>query len=207
MTTVLLTNCSIGRMAKCDPLPPPSVRASLRPRISPAVRPHCCTSSTHSASALRSLRSPPASFSVHAAPRQRRSPPSPLSVFTALRLSVSTAALRPRRSPSSLLSVLVALRSRRTPCYSARLSVMATLRPPLSVLSALRPNRAPSACSPPSPLTPCARCRRSALLTPVSRPPQVEIMPCSNHITGISAANVHKVSNMTRGTLKQTLEI
>jgi hypothetical protein len=32
-------------------------------------------------------------------------------------------------------------------------------------------------------------------------------MPCSNHMTGISAANVHKVSNVTRGTLKQTLEI
>ena len=38
-------------------------------------------------------------------------------------------------------------------------------------------------------------------------PPQVEIMPCSNHITGISAANVRKVSNVTRDTLKQTLEI
>ena len=167
----------------------------LRPRIPPPAHLSC--------------------FSVHAAPRQRHSPPSPLSVFTAPRLSVCTAALRPRHSPFSSLSVLAAL------------------RPPLSVLVALRPRRAPPASpsgprsahrSPSSPLCVLAALRPSlstlaapamstlpplapaALLTPVP-PPQVQIMRCSNHITGISAANVRKVSNVTRGTLKLTLEI
>ena len=87
---------------------------------------------------------------------------------------------------------------------------MAALRPPLSVLSTLRPRRSPSVAHHPRRSrhehAAAARSRRSALLTPVP-PPQVQIMRCSNHITGISAANVRKVSNVTRDTLKQTLEI
>ena len=55
-----------------------------------------------------------------------------------------------------------------------------------------------------STLPPLAHAARSAH---ARYPPQVEIMHCSNHITGISAANVRKVSNVTRDTLKQTLEI
>ena len=176
------------------PSPPP-----LRPRIPPPAHLSCCAF-------LRPCRSPSASLSALAALRlhrsealrlHRRSPSSPLSVLVALRPRRSpSAALRPRRSPSSP--------------RSARLSVMAALRPPLSVLSTLRPRRSPSVALHPRRSrhehAAAARSRRSALLTPVP-PPQVEIMPCSNHITGISAANVRKVSNVTRDTLKQTLEI
>jgi hypothetical protein len=217
MTTVLLTSFSIGRMVRCDPLPPFSLslparrfitRAalSLRPRITPpgprpsllsvlnAVRRHCSTSAPLSAAAPCPLRSPPAPFTDHAAPRQCNSPPSPLSICTASRLSVSTA-LRLRRSPLSPLSVLVALLPRRS--SFSPFSVLTALRSVSTALS--RRSRHLHAAA--------ARSRRSALLTPVPRHPQVEIMPCSNHMTGISAANVHKVSNVTRGTLKQTLEI
>ena len=179
--------------------PPLSVLATLRSRRSPSSPLSVCRSPSSSLSVLAALRPP---LSVLVALRPRRSPSSPLSV---------------RRSPSAALrpplSVLAALRPRRSPSSprSARLSVMAALRPPLSVLSTLRPRRSPSVALHPRRSrhehAAAARSRRSALLTPVSRPPQVEIMPCSNHITGISAANVRKVSNVTRDTLKQTLEI
>ena len=181
MTTVLLTSFSIGRMVRCDPLPPFSLslparrfitRAalSLRPRITPpgprpsllsvlnAVRRHCSTSAPLSAAAPCPLRSPPAPFTDHAAPRQCNSPPSPLSICTASRLSVSTA-LRLRRSPLSPLSVLAALLPRRS-SFS-----------PFSVLTALRSVRplspaAPAICTLP-PLAPAdLLCSR---LSPVTR--------------------------------------
>ena len=129
-------------------------------------------------------------LSVLATLRSRRSPSSPLSV---------------RRSPSSSLSVLVALRPRRAPPASPSWPLSAHRSPssPLCVLAALRPSLSTLAAPAMSTLPPLAP---AALLTPVP-PPQVQIMRCSNHITGISAANVRKVSNVTRDTLKQTLEI
>ena len=236
MTTVLLTSFSIGRMVRCDPSPPSlslflpaalshaplyrSASASLRPGRAPlcsrssllnvvtALRLHRSPPPHPALSALRRRLSPTTPLPVSATLRPRRSPSAPLRGSPSAPLSVC-AALRYLRSPYSLLSFLANLRLRRSPSS------------PLFFLAALLPRRSPSSQRSPfsqrsvRPLArrsrhlhaAAARSRRSALLTPVPRPPQVEIMPCSNHITGISTANVLKVSNVTRGTLKQTLEI
>jgi hypothetical protein len=183
MTTVLLTSFSIGRMVRCDPLPPllslsscaplyhtrrfiaPPAHHSARAAPLSALGPQCCTSSLlYVCTALR-RRTLPSPLSAGAFHRPRRSSSVQLSALAALHLHRSEA-LRQHRSPSAPLSAISALRPRCSP--SSPLFFLAALRPH----SALRSHSAPSAPSRP-PLPPSARCRRS--LPPIcsahARPP------------------------------------
>ena len=203
MTTVLLTSFSIGRMARCDPPPSfslsscaplyhtrrfitPSAHHFARASLRPGRAALCSRSSLlYVVTVLRPRRSPPpqpSPLSAGAFHRPRRSPSVQLSALAALHLHRSEA-LRQHRSPSAPLSAISALRPRCSP--SSPLFFLAVLRShsaPLRPPALARRSRHLHAAA--------ARCRRSALLSPVPRPPQVEIMPCSNHIVGISAVNV-----------------
>ncbi len=130
MTTVLLTNFSIGWMAKCCQLLPlpTSLRASLAPssHISPSTHHSTRASIRPSAplsvfAALRpgssplSVHSPSSPLSVLAALRLHCSLPSPLSVFTAARS-------RPPAAPRSSISTLY--------CYGRRAATLTPLMSP-----------------------------------------------------------------------------
>ena len=160
MTTVLLTSFSIGRMVRCDPLPPFSLslparrfitRAalSLRPRIAPpgprpsllsvvtALRLHRSPPPHPALSALHRRLSPTTPLLVSATLRPRRSPSAPLRGSPSAPLSVC-AALRYLRSPSSLLSFLAALLSRRSQ-FSQRSAPSAPLSPAAPAICTLPP--------------------------------------------------------------------